>query len=369
MDVVAIDFETANGQASSACQLAAVIVRESQIVDERSWLIRPPRMYFSPQNIAIHGIRPGDVERAPSMEQVWSELSGLIDGQVLVAHNARFDIGVLLASLAAHEVACPDLQFTCTRALARAAWPGRMRYGLKPLGDWLGIVFQHHDALEDARCCAQIALAIEKMHQQQELAELERCLRVTRGAVRQGLISSPRSLDSRRGSSGQGSGIRSTDRWGFPDRRAKVGSVDAAAVVTAAAAGQPLAEKHIVLLGPLRGLDLQQSHDLITKLGGVAQTHISPRTDFVVACGTTLDAASQFVCAALASAPDASGRLEQAAEEQAGAAAPATDADMNDSASVAHRAAIGDNRSQGIRLLSERQFRALLPAGKATLRW
>jgi DNA polymerase III subunit epsilon len=370
MDVVAIDFETANGQASSACQLAAVMVRDSQVVAEWSWFIRPPRMYFSPRNIAIHGIRPTDVQHAPSMEQVWSELSGLIDGQVLVAHNARFDIGVLLASLAAHDVACPDLQFTCTRALARAAWPGRERYGLKPLGDWLGIEFQHHDALEDARCCAHIALAIEKLHQQPELAELERCLRVTRGSVRQGLIASPRSLDSRRGS-GQGSGARATDRWGFPDRRAKMGSIDAAAVVNAAAAEQPLAGKHIVLLGPLRGLDLQQSHALIVQLGGVAQTHIGAQTDYVIACGTTLDAASQVVCAALAGAPEEELRGgEVVAEEPAAATTAAvTAAAANDTATAVRNAASGDNRSQGIRLLSERQFRALLPAGKATLRW
>ncbi|MCA9182065.1 MAG: exonuclease, partial [Planctomycetales bacterium] len=71
MDVIAIDFETANNHASSACQLAAVVVRDSQIVSEHSWLIRPPRMFFSPRNIEIHGIRPEAVREAPTMEQVW----------------------------------------------------------------------------------------------------------------------------------------------------------------------------------------------------------------------------------------------------------------------------------------------------------
>ena len=40
---------------------------------------------------------PEAVREAPKMEQVWCELSSLVDGQVLVAHNARFDIGVLVA--------------------------------------------------------------------------------------------------------------------------------------------------------------------------------------------------------------------------------------------------------------------------------
>ncbi len=338
MDVVAIDFETANGQASSACQLAAVVLRDSEIVAEHSWLIRPPRMFFAPRNIEVHGIRPADVIDAPNMEQVWSELSAIVDGQVLVAHNARFDIGVLVASLAAFDVACPELQFTCTRLLARVAWPGRSGYGLKPLGNWLGVQFKHHDALEDARCCARIALAVERQQAQRDLGELEMALRITRGTYRHSLITSPRSKDRRRGTD-MGGARQTADRWGFPNKRAKGGSIDPEAVLIAANQEQPLAGKRIVLLGPLRGLDLPQSHELISRLGGECQQKIGSTTDYVVACGTTLDDASQVVCAALAGTP------------------PTQACDSQDS-----------DRAAGIRLLSERQFRALLPGGKSTVR-
>lgn len=347
MDCVAIDFETANGQASSACQLAAVVLRDSQMVAEYCWLIRPPRMYFSPRNISIHGIRPADVRDAPTIEQLWPELSAVIDGQVLLAHNARFDIGVLAASLAAFEIACPDLQFSCTRALARAAWPGRARYGLKPLGDWLGVEFQHHDALEDARTCARIALAIERPHGPGDLAELERRLRVSRGSYRLGGINSPR------GPYGGSPAI--SDRWGFPDRRQRLASVDPAAVVTAAAQSEPLAGKRIVLLGPLRGLDMSQSHALLQQLGAVCQLQIDAATDYVVACGTTLDEASGRVATALAAAP-----AEPLPDFAAAAASDVASAGSSAGSSTG---------SRGIRLLSERQFRALLPAGKASVRW
>lgn len=337
MDVVAIDFETANGNPSSACKLAAVVVRGSEIVSEHCWLIRPPRMFFSPRNIAVHGIRPQDVRDAPTMEEVWTELSQVIDGQVLVAHNARFDMGVLVASLLAHDIACPEIEFTCTRLLARCAWPGRARYGLKPLGDWLGVNFRHHDALEDARCCAHIATAVEKAvddnAEKPDLSALESVLRITRGFYRHSRIQSPRML------SGRNSGASpraTTDRWGFPDRRNKLGGLDPSAVLTAAAQQQPLAGKSIVLLGPLRGLTQQQSRELITRLGGVCQAQICAGTDYVVACGTSLDAASDLMSAALA-----------------------TDATTSQVA----------DKPGGIRLLSERQFRALLPAGKASAKW
>ncbi len=346
MDVVAIDFETANGQASSACQLAAVVVRDSQIVTEHSWLIRPPGMYFSPRNIAVHGIRPKDVLDAPDMEQVWVELSAIVDGQVLLAHNARFDIGVLIASLAAFDVACPNFDFTCTRFLARCAWPGRSGYGLKPLGNWLGIQFRHHDALEDARCCAHIAMTIEKQQQADNLPSLEQKLRITRGKIRSASIASPRSI-GKRGST-PASPRASTDRWGFPDRRIKVGGIDASAVLTAAAEQKPLAEKNIVLLGPLRGLDFQQSQQLIAELGGVCQASIEPSTHYVVACGRTLDEASQIVCQSMADSPSNRSPFPEAGKQE----------------SERH-----DTKLTGIRLLSERQFRALLPAGKANTRW
>lgn len=348
MDVVAIDFETANSRADSACQLAAVVVRDSQIVSEHSWLIRPPRMYFSPRNIAIHGIRPEDVDQAPTMEQVWSELCEIFDGQILVAHNARFDIGVLVASLSAFDVACPALQFTCTRMLARAAWPGRPGYGLKPLGDWLGVEFQHHDALEDARCCAHIALSVEQLHTPGDLSQLESHLQVSRGSYRHSRITSPRSLRGR-GSSARGrvsSSSPTSDRWGFPNRRNRVGAVIPDEVVAAAAEQKPLAGKSIVLLGPLRGLDMQQSRELICRLGGHCQTNIDASTTYVVACGQSLvDAKQQLGLAQPSATPQAP------ATPQSSATATPTP------------------QPSCVRVLSERQFRALLPGGKANASW
>lgn len=336
MRFVAIDFETANNRADSACQLAAVVVREGKIASEHCWLIRPPRMYFSPRNIAIHGIRPRDVESAPSMEGVWNDLQPLLDGEVVIAHNARFDLGVLVSSLEAHDVACPDLEFNCTRSLARGAWPGRSGYGLKPLGNWLGISFKHHDALEDARCCAEIALAVAKTCEQNELAAVEKALSIRRGNYRQGLITSPRSMRTKRTDAGEGWGRTSADRWGFPLKgaAAKAG-VDPHLVMSASAGELPLSGRKIVFLGPLRGLSLAETIQLAERLGATCQASITPETNFVVACGSSLEDAGQLVCNSLAS-------------------------DQNPVSPVSN--------SQGIRLLSERQFLALIPGGKASTR-
>jgi DNA polymerase III subunit epsilon len=342
MDFVAIDFETANRQANSACQLAAVVVRDSQIVAEHSWLIRPPRMYFSSMNIAIHGIRPEDVRNSPTMEAVWSELEPLLSSNLVIAHNARFDIGVLVNSLAAFDVACPSLEFHCTRSLARAAWPGKASYGLKPLGNWLGIHFKHHDALEDSRCCAKIALTIARGVEQSDVAGLEAALRIRRGHYAQGVIRSPRML-ARRGAAKESGGTTTvglTDRRGFPTSpaRRQLGGVDAGTVVAAAGNELPFAGKRIVMLGPLRGLDAEQTTNLLQRLGAEVQSAISAETDLVVACGTSLDEANETV-------------------------------QRSQSMVVKESAPTVATKRAGIRVLSERQFRLLLPAGQASVRW
>lgn len=58
LEFTAIDFETANKYANSACSLAAVQMRGTQCIQEQYSLIKPPFMTFEPTNIAIHGI-PG----------------------------------------------------------------------------------------------------------------------------------------------------------------------------------------------------------------------------------------------------------------------------------------------------------------------
>jgi DNA polymerase-3 subunit epsilon len=331
MDFVAIDFETANHRPNSACQLAAVVVSGSQIVEEKCWLIRPPSNYFSKFNIAVHGIRPADVVTAPKMDAVWPEFESMLRERVLIAHNARFDVSVLLASLAHYEIACQNFDFHCTRALAKAAWPGRSRYGLKPLGSWLGIQFKHHDALEDARCCAQIALTIESQcGALQPLEALEKTLGIRRGRHRDGAVVSPK----RNGQPVDSSRIVRNDRFGFPvsNELRPLGSV-CVDTVRQSCDNKPLQGKNIVMLGPLRGLSMEETIKLLNDLGAVVQSQVATSTHYVVTPGIGVT--------------DAQRQVEQATAGQS---------DQGDQAP-----------KSVVRVLSERQFRALLPGGAISI--
>ena len=92
MRFAAIDFETASGTRASACSLGIAVVEGGEIVARREWLIRPPSLYFSPFNIAVHGITPEMVEDAPQFDALWPEMERAIGGRTLVAHNAAFDM-------------------------------------------------------------------------------------------------------------------------------------------------------------------------------------------------------------------------------------------------------------------------------------
>lgn len=348
MDFVAIDFETANRRSESACQLAAVTVKRSEIVAEYCWLIRPPRNYFSPLNISIHGIRPSDVVDSPRMDFVWEKLAPVIDGQPLIAHNAGFDVNVLVSSLAAYGIACPHLQFQCTRTLARSAWPHLSGYGLKSLGNWLGISFKHHDALEDARCCAQIALTIQAQRGLSgSLAELEQGLQVVRGSYHGGQLVTPKRIGGSSARHSRGSGnigvsqdAASFDRSGFPvgTSTTSVGRVCSETILNSCHE-KPLLGKRIVMLGPLRGLSMEQTVQLLGQLGADVQKEIGSGTDYVVVPGAGRGATVNVK-------------------------APREVPDRQSAPDEHNRRLVGP----GVRVLSERQFRALLPGGAARFR-
>ncbi|MCQ4086541.1 exonuclease domain-containing protein [Saccharibacillus sp. JS10] len=158
MDFVAIDFETANSKRTSVCAVGLVDVRGGKIVDEYYTLVNPydDFDYFC---IAVHGITPDQVENAPSFADIWSEMQRRIEGRVLVAHNASFDMSVLRSSAEQHGLELPHIQYMCSFLLSRKIWPTMPNHKLNTVAKQLGLSdFKHHDAIEDARTSAKIML-------------------------------------------------------------------------------------------------------------------------------------------------------------------------------------------------------------------
>ena len=182
MNFTAIDFETANSSRGSACSIGVCVVEDGRVARCYERLIRPDPLYFSPINISIHGITAADVENAPLFVDLWPEILANVSGPV-VAHNASFDVSVIRRSLDEAAIEYPALDYFCTRVIAKLAWPGMRTYGLDHLAQQIGLSFKHHNAAEDARACALLALEACRELGAGTLQELEERLVFSSGCL------------------------------------------------------------------------------------------------------------------------------------------------------------------------------------------
>ena len=158
----AFDFETANSQSHSACQLGVAVVEDGRLILEKSWLIRPPGKFFT--FTYLHGITYAMVKDQPAFGELWPEISPFFIGQIIAAHNADFDIGVLTATLAHYGLFVPEFYVIDSLAVARSAWPELKNHRLSTVAAHLNIALNHHDAASDAKACAEIILKAGQQH-------------------------------------------------------------------------------------------------------------------------------------------------------------------------------------------------------------
>ncbi len=159
LDFCAIDFETATHERNSACEMGICLVENGEIVETRTWLIKPPSFpYFNRHNIAVHGIYPEDVLHAPTFDEIWYEAEEMMYGNLMIAHNASFDASVLRGCLDYYGIFKPKLKYLCSIQIAKKSWKNLPRYGLKSLAEQHHISFNHHRAGDDAEVCAKISL-------------------------------------------------------------------------------------------------------------------------------------------------------------------------------------------------------------------
>ena len=158
----AIDVETANADRSSICQIGLVEVRNGSFVSEWSTYVNP-RDFFDPWNVRIHGIDESRVRGAPDFKKVADELRRRVEGHYLVSHSP-FDKGAVNSAFEVNGLEPCDTVWLDSARMSRRAWHGSDivsdGVALAVLAGKLGIEFQHHDALEDAKACAYVALRI-----------------------------------------------------------------------------------------------------------------------------------------------------------------------------------------------------------------
>jgi len=174
LDFTAIDFETANNSAASACSVGLVKVRDGRVVDSAYWLIKPPFGHddFLEWNVRIHGIMAVDVVDALLWSEQLPDLLAFAENDHLVAHNAGFDMGVIAAACAASYVASPVFDYLCSLQVARKTYH-LDSYRLPVAAMAAGFEdFEHHNAAADAAACAAIIVHAAGRHGASTISEL-----------------------------------------------------------------------------------------------------------------------------------------------------------------------------------------------------
>lgn len=149
MNYTAIDFETAQGYRWSICQVGLVRVENGIKTDELNLLVQPPNNYYWWRFTQIHGINAKTTAKAPTFDEVWPQIEPFINNQTVVAHNGLgFDFPVLEHTLAFYNMFAPYYEKVCTYRIYRK--------GLAQLCRIHDIPLNHHDALSDAKACAEL---------------------------------------------------------------------------------------------------------------------------------------------------------------------------------------------------------------------
>ena len=178
MKTIALDFETANPKPGNACQLGLAFIEGGRVTRVEERMIRPKDMWFT--FTRIHGIAAEHVCDAPEFPAVLAEFEADLDRALVLAHNAPFDQGVMRACARAYGIRAPRMKFLCTLEIARVVWPHLRSKALNNVASYLGIRFQHHNAAQDARACAEIALAATAEVRALEIVDLPSRLAVWR---------------------------------------------------------------------------------------------------------------------------------------------------------------------------------------------
>ncbi|MFZ0718974.1 exonuclease domain-containing protein, partial [Mycobacterium sp.] len=123
---VVVDLETTGGRMTAAdgkvadaiTEIGAVKVRGGVVLGEFATLVDPQRS-IPPQIVQLTGITTAMVCDAPTIAAVLPMFLEFARGAVMVAHNARFDMGFLRAAADQCAIRWSRPQTLCTVQLAR----------------------------------------------------------------------------------------------------------------------------------------------------------------------------------------------------------------------------------------------------------
>ncbi|MEK7137570.1 MAG: 3'-5' exonuclease [Patescibacteria group bacterium] len=150
--------------------------------------------YVNPQRTvpweakAVHRIPEQELSKAPPIEEVLPRFLSFAEGSLLIAHNAEFDMGFLMAEKEGCWGYIDLPECLCTLCLSRNVQPHEYRHTLDVLALRLGFPLpqDRHHALPDVILTAKVFLKLLEVGKIRTLAELrERAAPMAAGKTKQ----------------------------------------------------------------------------------------------------------------------------------------------------------------------------------------
>ena len=167
LNFTVIDFETANRNRWSICQVGVAVVKSGKIEANWSQLIDPQidDRDWEPINISKSGIRPADVRGKPTFRDIYPRIKRSVASGRVVSHSP-FDKTATRQACERYRLPMLNNPWRDSLTLARQAWRigTRVRgkrvasHSLPEIAPILGIHYNPHDAGEDTRAAALLVL-------------------------------------------------------------------------------------------------------------------------------------------------------------------------------------------------------------------
>lgn len=160
---VVFDLETTGLELmnNGITEIGAVKIQNGVITEQFTTLVNP-QYKITAENVAITGITYDMVKDCPKIQEVIPDFMKFIEGCVLVAQNAEFDMKFIKRFAEAEEYKIKN-KVMDTMVLSRKYIPELRKNDLHTLAEHFGIVFHHHRALSDAYATAEIFIELLKI--------------------------------------------------------------------------------------------------------------------------------------------------------------------------------------------------------------
>ena len=169
-----IDVETTGGSPSidRIIEIAVIVFDGVNVLDQFSSLVNP-RRNIDKYVTQLTGITDKMVKNAPAFEEIQDKILEMTEGNIFVAHNVKFDYGMMRSEYKRLGVDYVRKQVD-TVTLARKVLPGFNSYSLGSLCDSLGIIIENrHRALGDAEATVKLLDIILKQSSSKKHLEIE----------------------------------------------------------------------------------------------------------------------------------------------------------------------------------------------------